>query len=274
MFFLEQEILKKKLAEKASNVEESPFGLDVYFNKQEHAVKFAEACQTLVPIGNRTESKQLTGQDSQNNQFKFRHTICLEIVPICKHDLCVMSKPLRSSLLGGSRNGIIVVESVARNVHVRDIETGKTAELQASKFFAHPFRTVAVSKALVEFMVLDVEESDESGSYVVEVARMKDFGENDQRFFVRTWSKFASNKLESGDTVLGYDLTAFQDDDVTDPASVPSAVLIKKNQEENKERRRQKRREQRNGRGETRSYADESVGGLDDAQQEEEDIDA
>lgn len=230
MFFLEQEILRLKLAEKSSNVEESPFGMDVYFNKHDHALKFAEACQNIVPISHRTDSKKLTGQDSQNNVFKFRHTICLEIVPICKHDICIISKPLKSSLLGGGgKNGLILVEKIARNIHIRDLETGKLCELQPSKFFAHPFRSMATSRELTEFMVLDVDDSVPEN--VLEVARLKDFGENDTRFFVPTWSYFTgARKLESGDIVLGYDLTNFQHDDISDYDVLPQAVLLKKKQ--------------------------------------------
>jgi nonsense-mediated mRNA decay protein 3 len=258
LYFLEQEILHRKLAEKASNVEESPNGLDVFFNKQEYAVKFADACQALVPVSTRSDSKKLTGQDSQNNEFRFRHTICLEIVPLCKFDLCVLPKPTRSALLGGSKNGLVLVESIARNVHLRDVETGKVIELQASKFAAHPFRPLAGAKELVEFMVLDVERN-EDGSAEVETARMRDLGESaDATFFVKTWSRFASAKLESGDVVLGYDISRFAEEEFGDFSTVPLAVLVKK-QVDKEAKKRGSRKSKANGGGDLQSTTAEDV---------------
>lgn len=228
LLFLEQEILRLELAQKASNVAESPNGMDVYFNKPEWAHKFAADLQAIVPVIKRTDAKQLTGQDLQNSFFKYRTAICLEICPVCKDDLCLVPKATNSQFFGNAGNGLVLAERVTSQLRVVNVESGKQVEISGAKYVASPF--LRLNLTLVEFVVLDVED-EEDGTMYVEVARERDFGNNDTRFEVRLnygLQRF-QGKLECGDVVLGYDLVNFETDSpLPFPQTFPQVVLVKK----------------------------------------------
>lgn len=227
LLFLEQEIVRLKLAQQASDVEESPQGMDVYFNKAEWAQKFALHLQSMVPMANRTDAKQLTGQDLQNSEFRFRHTICLEIVPVCKDDLCLVPKYINAHYFGSTGNGLVLTERITSQLHLVNVETGKQVELSGAKYVAHPF--LRLNLTLIPFIVLDVEEED--SVMFVEVARERDFGNNDERYQVKLNYALARfhGKLECGDVVMGYDLVHFEpDQELPFPETFPQVVLVKK----------------------------------------------
>jgi hypothetical protein len=95
---------------------------------------------------------------------------------------------------------------------------------------------------------------------------MKDFGENDQRFFVNTWSKSAANRLEPGDVALGYDITTIPDDDIVEPSSLPSAILLKKKEDKQNKKRQSRRR----GDGKSEGGRSTVVGTVDDIEEVQE----
>lgn len=123
--------------------------------------------------------------------------------------------------------------------------------MDADKYWRVPFTTLLTSRQLVEYIVLDVEvESPEvnvNGTKYclahVQVARVSDFGKNDNMFMVRT---HLGHLLNPGDYALGYDLYGANGNDVEidkyKGLVIPEAILIKKSYEEKRQRKRGKAR--------------------------------
>ncbi|CAG8747792.1 1961_t:CDS:2, partial [Racocetra persica] len=96
-----------------------------------------------------------------------------------------------------------------------------------------PFNSLATTKNLVEYYVLDVEPLGPTrGKYIladIQVARSADFGKNDITFFARS---HLGGILSPGDNTMGYDLSSSNFNDITfdslNQDSLPDVVLVKK----------------------------------------------
>ncbi|CAG8701122.1 6106_t:CDS:2, partial [Racocetra fulgida] len=96
-----------------------------------------------------------------------------------------------------------------------------------------PFNSLATTKNLVEYYVLDVEPLGPTrGKYIladIQVARSADFGKNDITFFARS---HLGGILSPGDNAMGYDLSSSNFNDITfdslNQDSLPDVVLVKK----------------------------------------------
>ena len=107
-----------------------------------------------------------------------------------------------------------------------------------------------MAKQFVEYVVLDIEpvrgaQHGQSGKWLladVQVARVSDFGVNDNIMSART---HLGHHLQAGDTALGYDLASLQ---IVDPElekyrrgmQLPDVLLVKKSYQEKRRRRRAK----------------------------------
>lgn len=118
-------------------------------------------------------------------------------------DLICLPAKLSSSL--GSLGPLVLVSRVTSSLTLLDPLTLRSASMDAAVYWRTPFKALLTSRALVEYVVLDIEPihgvggggggyggGSSSGSSSkwslaeVQVARKSDFGRNDTVFFART----------------------------------------------------------------------------------------
>lgn len=118
---------------------------------------------------------------------------------VCPQDdlICLPAK------LAGSLGGIgplVLCSRVTSSLTLLDPITLRTAAMDAPVYWRSPFKAMLTSRALVEYVVLDIEPvhgggggfhggSGSSGRWSLaeaQVARKSDFGRNDTVFFART----------------------------------------------------------------------------------------
>ncbi|XP_073099588.1 uncharacterized protein [Elaeis guineensis] len=241
-FFLEQLILRHGAAIRALRISEADRGLDFFFGSRSHAVKFVEFISGVVPVRSRSD-KQLVSHDPKSNIYNYKHTFSVEICPICREDLVCLPPKVAQAL--GNLGPLVICTKISDSVALLDPFTLRSAFLDASQYWRAPFKALLSSRQLVEYIVLDIEvESSEvtvGGSRYslayAQVARLSDFGKNDNIFTVRT---HLGQLLNPGDYALGYDLYGANSGDLE--IDLPDVVLIKKSYEEKRRNRSGKAR--------------------------------
>jgi nonsense-mediated mRNA decay protein 3 len=119
-------------------------------------------------------------------------------------DLICLPAKLASSL--GGLGPLVLVSRVTSSITLLDPLTLRTAVMDAPVYWRTPFKSMLTSRALVEYVVLDIEPLHGGGGYAggssgnsgssgssgkwclteAQVARKSDFGRNDTVFFART----------------------------------------------------------------------------------------
>ena len=229
-FYLEQLILKNHAHKDTVSIEEDKEGLNFFYNERKHALKMVDFLSGIVPVKSKS-SEEFISEDSHTSKKTFKFTFFVEIVPVCKDDLVVLPKRVARSL--GFQNRLVLCNKIANTVHFLDPLTLKTGELTASNYWRTPFDSLATSKTVTEFMVLDVEPLGPGYGNLqladITVARSSDLGVNDTTYYVRS---HLGRILHPGDNVLGYYLvnTNFNHElwDSLDHDRVPEVVLLKK----------------------------------------------
>ncbi|KAK9846197.1 hypothetical protein WJX84_008028 [Apatococcus fuscideae] len=223
-FYLEQLILKFNADANCLSMKEIHEGVDFYFSSKSHALKFVDFLQTVVPVRFRHD-KQLVSHNEHQGTYNYKYTFSVEIVPICKDDLICLPQRVANSL--GSLGPIVLCTRVTSSLTLLDLNTLRTAQIDANAYWRAPYTPMLGSRQLVEFVVLDIELLD------LHMASMR-------------WLKHRLCVLHPGDTALGYDLTTAN---LVDPElercinkgmTVPDVVLVRKSYEE--ARRKQKKR--------------------------------
>ena len=191
-FLLEQLILRHGAHEKFISVEQVPTGVDFAFVERSHAMKFLDFLQAVVSGASHREkgwypracnggeysnavlkldlpfrrgrrsqvpvrfkhAKQLVSEDVQNAVMRYKHTMAVEIVPLCKDDVAVL--PPRTAAACGSISPVVLVLRVSSNVFLLDPRTLQVAELPSERYWREPFRALASAARLEEFIVLDI----------------------------------------------------------------------------------------------------------------------
>lgn len=251
-YFLEQLILKDGADANTVNIKQLHDGVDFYYGNRSHALKLIDFLNGVVPIQFRSD-KQLVSQDSKSNTYLYKFTFSVEICPICKDDLICLPQKVAHGL--GNIGPLVLCLRVSNNILLLDPNTLRTVYLDANQFWRYPFKRLLSSKQLVEYIILDIEESDQrnvdygrGGSKKLnlvdaQVVRVSDFGKNDTMFTVRT---HLGNLLNVGDYALGYDLYgANVNDDELDKyksLQLPDVVLVRKSYEEKRKKKRGKPR--------------------------------
>jgi len=198
-------------------------------------IKHKIACQTK-------EAKELISQDFTNNTTTYKYTYLVELIPLCKEDLVWIPKTL-SRLLGGM-GPLCVVYKVSTAVHIVDVLTMKTTEIDQATYWKHKFGQLCSKDKLTEFVIINIidEEYDINTSMSraamkekfhmveVEVARKEDFGKNNDTFIVKT---HLGNHLKYNDSVLAYDLNSLAMQEIDNvkaeyKGQYPDLVIVKK----------------------------------------------
>lgn len=202
--YVEQLILKHNAHKDVSNIKAQPDGLDFFFQSRSHAIKFVDFLQAVVPCRYST-SEQLISLDTHSGHSTFKFTFSLEIVPICKDDLVFL--PSRTVRALGGICPLVLCTRVGTSIHFIDPNTLRTADISHQVYWRDPFQSLASSRGLVEYLVMDVELTGEVvGKFALaeaQVVRASEFGRSTQYHFIRT---HLGNLLKAGDVVLGYDI--------------------------------------------------------------------
>lgn len=232
--FVEQLILKHNAHKDVSNIKGQPDGLDFFFQSRSHAIKFVDFLQAVVPCRYST-SEQLISLDTHSGHSTFKFTFSLEIVPICKDDL-VFLPPKTAKTLGGMCP-LVLCTRVGTSIHFIDPNTLRAADISHQVYWREPFQSLATSRSLIEYYVMDCELTGETvGKYAladVQVVKASEFGRSTQYYFVRT---HLGNILKAGDVVLGYDIATanFNNSDFDDATAanrlshISDVILVKK----------------------------------------------
>ncbi|KDD75562.1 NMD3 nonsense mediated mRNA decay protein, partial [Helicosporidium sp. ATCC 50920] len=153
-FFLEQLILKHGADDQCVNVKEVHGGVDFYFSSRSHASKFLDFCSGVVPMRHRAD-KQLVSHNEHTSTYNYKYTFSAEIAPLCKDDLVFLPPKLSAAL--GHLGPLVLVTRVGSALTLTDPLTLRSANLDATAYWRHDLRPLATSKALTEFVVLDLE---------------------------------------------------------------------------------------------------------------------
>ena len=138
---------------------------------------------------------------------------------------------------------MVLVYKISTFVHVVDVFTMKTYEIDQVAYWKHNFTALCSRDRLKEFIVINIENTDfdtnQSRAAIknrfklvqVEIARVEDYGHNDKTFIVNT---HLGEILNFNDTVLGYDMDSMNMGQLEDfqnsqkSNSVPDVVLVRK----------------------------------------------
>lgn len=253
-YYLEQLLLKHKANGKVTNIKSVNDGLDFYFDKRDDARKLADFLETIVPC-RYTTSERLMSHDTHSNTYNYKNTFSVEIVPICKDDIVCLPLTLSRSL--GNIGQICICLRVTNQIYLIDPTSLKTAELNASIFFKTPFKSIAGTKQLVSYTVMDIEKAHQSSksrsfghfsekhmladAWVVKTCHL---GLDDSYIHCKT---HLGHLLNPGDQVLGFDLKNANVNDVhfdkleeKKGDQGMDVVLVKKYYGDSKERNRKR----------------------------------
>lgn len=211
--FLEQIILKHQAAEKCVGIkqEEGGNGLNFHFKHRSHAQRLVNFIGDNV-ICKEKHTKTLISHDEQNGTYNYKYTFIVDLAPVCRDDLVIVPKAL-SRLMGGV-GPMCLVYKVTKFVHLVDIKTMQTFEIDNKIYWKHMFKGVLTRDRLTEFVVLNIDNVDTNFNesraanrnkfrqVQVEIARKNDYSAT---FIVNT---HLGEILNFNDTVLAYDLTS------------------------------------------------------------------
>ncbi|KAI7852281.1 NMD3 family-domain-containing protein [Circinella umbellata] len=240
--YLEQLILKHNAHKDTTNIRETKDGIDFYYGHRANAVKMLEFLSAVVPIKYKT-SEQLISTDIHTSVSNYKFTYSVEIVPVCKDDLVCLPRKVANGL--GNISPLLLCTRVGNTIHLVDTNTLNSADINTNIYWRTPFLPLASAKSLTEYYVLDVEPlGPVKGRQVladVHVARMSDFGHNDNEFIARS---HLGAVLNPGDTVLGYDLSHAnfnnEEFDKLDTGNLPDVILVRKSYPQRRKKHKQR----------------------------------
>ena len=93
LLFLEQLILKHKAHEKTINIIQTAEGLDFHFKQDSHANRLVQFIKDNF-VMRAKHNKQLISHDEQNADYHYKYTNFVELAPICRDDLVLLSPKL------------------------------------------------------------------------------------------------------------------------------------------------------------------------------------
>ena len=197
----------------------------------------------LFPLSYCVRFQQLVTHDAKSNIFDYKHTFCVELVPITKDGLICLPKRLAQKF--GNMGQFVLCLRVTNVVVLIDPSTLQMCEVTDSTYFKEPFEILLQPDRLTQFYVLEVDEVDPRDNRLgpghghlstkheladVWLVRANQVGQSDaQKLSCRT---HLGRWLTPGDTVLGYELVNANLNNETFDAVVeserPDVVLVKK----------------------------------------------
>ena len=164
--YLEQLILKHKAHTKTLNIKEHNEGIDFYFSSKSHAQTFMSFVNSVMPIKTK-QSRQLISHDQKSNVFNYKYSFMLEIAPICRNDLIVLSN--ETSKAFGGIGPFVLCFKQTNHIHLIDPITFDILDIDGTTYWQHQFKSVVNRECLSEFYVMNCsEEVDYERKYVKE----------------------------------------------------------------------------------------------------------
>ncbi|CAA96689.2 60S ribosomal export protein NMD3 [Caenorhabditis elegans] len=240
LFYLEQLLLKHSAHKECTGVKPVPTGIDFYFAKQQEARKFVDFLMTVLPCKYHY-AQELVSHDTKNNTYDYKHTFCVEIVPICRDNIVCL--PKKQAQQYGNMSQIVLCLRVSNVITLIDPNNLQLVDVQATNFWREPFDSLCGPKQLTEFYVLDVEpvnnfERKAGHGYVskkheladVWLVRSDQVGMSDaQSLSART---HIGHLLSPGDLVMAFDMKNCNVNNATFDAmnidNVPDAIIVRK----------------------------------------------
>eukprot|EP00586_Coscinodiscus_wailesii_P011452 CAMPEP_0172507286 /NCGR_PEP_ID=MMETSP1066-20121228/202748_1 /TAXON_ID=671091 /ORGANISM="Coscinodiscus wailesii, Strain CCMP2513" /LENGTH=479 /DNA_ID=CAMNT_0013284787 /DNA_START=478 /DNA_END=1917 /DNA_ORIENTATION=- len=242
--FLEQLILKHGAHRGCLSIQTYRDGMDFYFPDKGKAGRFMSFLESTVPIKTKT-SKKLISTDVKSNISNFKHTVLVEIPPVCKDDLLLL--PAKTARALGNISRLVLVKNVSNLIHLIDPLSGQTASMSSDAYWRDPLRPVvtAARSRFTRFVVLGKEAVVSARRNVsrratskknrmklakVTVAKEMDLGVNDVQLVENSHVGYL---MKSGDVAVGYDLREIQligdeGDDLREAGQFPDVVLLRK----------------------------------------------
>ena len=164
-----------------------------------------------------------------------------ELAPVCRDDLVILPKALAKDL--GGIGPLVLVYKISKFVHIVDINTMQTYEVDHQTYWKNPFKALLGRDCLKEFVVMDIDNIDTNMNdsraalrqkfkqVNLQVARESDFGVNDETHFVNC---HLGDRINYNDTVLAYDLEYANCQELEDyqhknkGKDLPDIVIVKK----------------------------------------------
>ena len=241
--YLEQLILKQGAHKETINIKEVQNGIDFYFAQRNHAEKFVDFLTSVTPVRSK-KSQELISTDTHTSVKSYKFTFSCELVPICKDDLVAL--PIKLAKQIGNISPLTLCYRVGTSVNLLDANTLQTADLSTPIYWRTPFAPLADVKALVEFVVMDIEPiGPQKGRYLLAeatVVRASDLGVNDTTYLIRT---HLGGILHPGDSAMGYHLSGTQfnnpnfealEESKQYASRIPDVILVKKHYGQRKKR--------------------------------------
>lgn len=239
LYYLEQMILKHRAHENTIGIKPAPNGMDFFYHLDTHARKMVDFLNSVLPIKCAT-AKKLISHDIHSNNYNYKFTYAIDVVPLSKNSLVCLSKKERQHL--GGIAPICLVQRVASAIHLIDPTTAQMAEVNSVAFWRAPFAAILNPKQLVEYTVMDVEvvqqrtvfpgQGPVSSRHIVAdvwLVRSNELGLTDATIHTRS---HIGHLLHPGDSVMAYNL---QDANVNNAEfeklatdSVPDVLIVKK----------------------------------------------
>ncbi|CAI4226663.1 unnamed protein product [Auanema sp. JU1783] len=252
LFYLEQLLLKHNEHKNCSGVKPVPTGIDFFFPKIQDARRLVDFIQTVLPATSHY-AQELVSHDTKSNTYDYKHTFCVEIVPICRDDIVILPKHVAQSL--GNMSQIVVCLRVSNVITLMDPAKLQMADVPCLAYTKDPFFALCSPKQLTKFYVLDVEqihnlERGAGHGFVskkhiladVWLVKYDQVGRTDaETFSART---HIGQYLHPGEVVYGLDLKNCNVNnelfDAMKPENVPDVIIVKKVRD--RTRRAEKRR--------------------------------
>jgi len=234
--YIEQMLLKHHAHKKCIKITAVKDGVDFFFKSKSDAQKMMDFLHGVVPHVTK-ESKELISHDSKNNTYNNKYTFYFEIPKICKDDIIILPKKLSREF--GGVNAMAVCYKVSSKIHLYDPVSLKKFEMNSVQYFNNeadimviPFKTNET-----EFYVTDIyQDADSKNTF------NQSFADINIRFahvsvrHSKTGHEFTSTThlghlLKHGDSVLGYDLTSLNNEElssITNQKYVPDVLIVRK----------------------------------------------
>ncbi|KAM0671376.1 ribosome stability and mRNA decay protein [Ordospora colligata] len=195
--YLEHLILKNDAYEDTTNIKQRKGGIDFYYTDRHGAIKMVNFLQSVLPIKVKV-SERLISKDVHTSKCNYKFSYSVEIVPLCKDDLVVISKDVAKCLGVGE---LVVVHKIATNIILFDVKQMKSVKMTGMFYWANhdAFKVLMSSKDFKKYTVV----MKNKRRNLMEECYDMTVTENGSDFVE---ARFHVGDSQEDDVLLGYDL--------------------------------------------------------------------